>query len=588
MNQTVEKIARTTWTEPRHFFFWLAVVCLAGFVGVIAATGLTTASSTLALVAVGCGLCFALSLVCFIIAWIPPLRRLLERLLAHRFLVLGCLLTLVALVYAVENWRGRRAWQNFKLEREARGDRLNLANLLPPPVIEERNFFNTPLWNDLRFVRTNDRVLWSDTNWGNHIVFTAFGPGNGNAPSTGNWAKSHRVNLAAWQAFYRGTNNLFPSSSGALTNFFPVAREPQTPAADVLLALSKFNENRQVLIASANRPQARFWINYDDGPGMMLPHLSRLKSAIQYLSLHANAALKAGEKQTALEDLKLQFRLLDSIRSEPILISQLVRIAGFQIALQSVWEGLADRQWNENDLSFLQSQLDVLDFLEDYRAAMRGELGCQLWVVDYVHKRGLGAWEQLAGSDHEGSSPDELMRFLGKGAFQLIPSGWFDQSKLSMCRIHDEFILSAVDQKGGVVAPSRVKQSEFAFGNRHWGLYDTFAKMVLPAYGRAIQRFARGQASLELARLGCALERYRLANGQFPETLEALTPRFIRKVPMDVINGGALKYERVGDDQFTLYSVGWNERDDGGQISLARSGSQDQDQGDWVWQYSGG
>ena len=46
----------------------------------------------------------------------------------------------------------------------------------------------------------------------------------------------------------------------------------------------------------------------------MLPHLARLKAASQYLSLHANAALKAGDRETALEDLKLQFRLIEAIR----------------------------------------------------------------------------------------------------------------------------------------------------------------------------------------------------------------------------------------------------------------------------------
>jgi hypothetical protein len=35
-----------------------------------------------------------------------------------------------------------------------------------------------------------------------------------------------------------------------------------------------------------------------------------------------------------------------------------------------------------------------------------------------------------------------------------------------------------------------------------------------------------------------------------------------------------------------LYSVGWNETDDGGQVVLKPDGkSVDRDQGDWVWRY---
>ena len=136
------------------------------------------------------------------------------------------------------------------------------------------------------------------------------------------------------------------------------------------------------MIAAAARPEARFWINYDAGFAMLLPHLARLKASSQYLSLHATAALKAGDRATALEDMKLSFRLIESIRREPILISQLVRMAMLQIALQPVWEGLADRQWTEADLSVIESELGKLDFLADYQFAMRGERACELWTVD--------------------------------------------------------------------------------------------------------------------------------------------------------------------------------------------------------------
>ena len=64
-----------------------------------------------------------------------------------------------------------------------------------------------------------------------------------------------------------------------------------------------------------------------------------------------------------LRTCKLLFRLLESIRNEPTLISQLVRIAMLQIGLQPVWEGLADRQWTEADLSMIESELGKLDFL---------------------------------------------------------------------------------------------------------------------------------------------------------------------------------------------------------------------------------
>ena len=38
----------------------------------------------------------------------------------------------------------------------------------------------------------------------------------------------------------------------------------------------------------------------------------------------------------------------------------------------------------------------------------------------------------------------------------------------------------------------------------------------------------------------------------------------IEKLPHDIINGQPLHYRRTDDGQFVLYSVGWDEKDDGG------------------------
>jgi hypothetical protein len=90
---------------------------------------------------------------------------------------------------------------------------------------------------------------------------------------------------------------------------------------------------------------------------------------------------------------------------------------------------------------------------------------------------------------------------------------------------------------------------------------------------------------VNLARTACALERFRLAHGKYPEALDALAPQFIAKVPHDPIDGQPLHYRPTDDGQFILYSVGWNEKDDGGTVVLTKGGSVDLDAGDWVRRY---
>ena len=69
--------------------------------------------------------------------------------------------TILALVYGEENWRGRRAWQKFRHELEARGEQLDLKDFIPKPVPAEQNFAATPLVESW----INDRAwkkFWED------------------------------------------------------------------------------------------------------------------------------------------------------------------------------------------------------------------------------------------------------------------------------------------------------------------------------------------------------------------------------------------------------------------------------------------
>ena len=46
-----------------------------------------------------------------------------------------------------------------------------------------------------------------------------------------------------------------------------------------------------------------------------------------------------------------------------------------------------------------------------------------------------------------------------------------------------------------------------------------------------------------------------------------------------------MKYGRADDGRFILYSVGWNEKDDGGVVATKKDDRQDVLQGDWVLEY---
>lgn len=138
-------------------------------------------------------------------------------------------------------------------------------------------------------------------------------------------------------------------------------------------------------------------------------------------------------------------------------------------------------------------------------------------------------------------------------------------------RFKDDYILAAVNIRTRTVSPKTTEAIRKAKREAK-GPYSAlvqFLSLSESTFGESLPfacKFAYGQTQVDLARVAIALERYQLAHGNYPETLEALVPQFITKLPHDVINGQPLKYRRTNDGSFILYSIGWNEKDDGGFI----------------------
>jgi len=182
---------------------------------------------------------------------------------------------------------------------------------------------------------------------------------------------------------------------------------------------------------------------------------------------------------------------------------------------------------------------------------------------------------------------DDVGNQIVTNSLRWMPSAFFYQNQLAFARMYEQLVLPLVDLTNRTVSVAAYRTSEADIKQqiKHYSPYTVQALMVFPAVGKSVMKFAMVQAQVDLARVACALERFRLARGNYPETLDALAPQFIEKLPHDIINGQPLHYRRTDDGQFVLYSVGWDEKDDGGKIILTKNGTVDREKGDWVWQY---
>ena len=139
-----------------------------------------------------------------------------------------------------------------------------------------------------------------------------------------------------------------------------------------------------------------------------------------------------------------------------------------------------------------------------------------------------------------------------------------------------------------IISPEISKRFERALGQeyrRHLIPDNILVSFMVPPLDREAINCARTQAAVDMAKIACALERYRRAQNSYPEQLDARAPQFIEKIPRDVINGQPYHYRLTEKGGFLLYSVGWNGKDDGGVPDDGRPYYPLNNRGDWVWQY---
>jgi hypothetical protein len=505
---------------------------------------------------------------------------------------LACFATLIALAYAEEDWRGWHAWNQFKHQWEAKGEKLDYASVIPPAVPDEQNFALTPIvasCYEHYFDKNGHELIPQNTNVVDRLSIldwrdTSYESQREKVPDSAGWQAAQKMDLKAWQAFFRSP----PPTNSVLTNSFSIAPRPQTPAEDVLLALSKYDSVIQEIRQASRLSYSRFPLTYnsEDSFSILLPHLGALKTSMRALRLRSVAELQNNQTELAGEDVKLGLYLANSIRTETFPISQLVRLSMVELALQPVWEGLDEHRWSESQLISLDKDLAKLDFLVDCQKAQKSEIFFSAVEANYL-KRHRDYAKQFAqmGLKYSG---DTVLQF---AIYRYMPGGWFYQSALKNGRTQMQY-LPAVNHDTTTISPALVQRADAAAKNAvsFFDPLDSLKKTFNSEFifmGNFLKQIAYGQVSVDLARVATALERFRLAHGEYPESLDALAPQFMEKIPHDIIGGQPLHYRRTSDGQFVLYSVGWNERDDGGVVVFAKGStpSLDINQGDWVWRY---
>ena len=458
----------------------------------------------------------------------PALTSGLTWRVARRLLLsVAVLATLAAASYTEENWRGKRAWENCRDELGTRGAVFDWNTRIPPPVSDDQNFFSAPKmaeWFAGR--RTNDLAQRLDD------------------------PRTHAINI-------NGTN----------------AIQTEVGARDYLAWSDQFLPDFDRIRAALKRPYARIDCDYGQPMTVLAPNFVTIRNLAQTLAQRAHCFLLLDEPEKASAELTLLHdfcRILGCAPTgKPItLVGAMINVAVAGLYADTIADGLRSHAWREPQLAALERQLGEIHLKTALAETLIDEPMFTLRTLETSSRSELV--ELFLGSSGNSKRSPLLLKY--------APRGWLYQYMVVHARLNEK-VSAGFDAANQTVSPHKIDEAGrvLQYNIDHVSPYNFLAHWATPNWMKAVQTFARNQTMANEGAVACALERYRLIHGEYPETLDALVPQLIDKLPHDLIGGQQLKYRRVGGSQFLLYSLGWNETDDGG-----ISGKSIAD-GDWVW-----
>jgi hypothetical protein len=302
------------------------------------------------------------------------------------------------------------------------------------------------------------------------------------------------------------------------------------------------------------RPGYRQELDYSQGPGLLLPHLSGNREVSRILSVLARRQVAAGRTEAAWHTAMLGIRFADSLRTESILISQLVRVAQLGIAMEALRTVAEVAPPSADDDAKLEALLASFESREPLVSTFDTE---RLAFGEWVFKLSASEINQMNGNNS---------KCLSVISWAYTPLKRPDHA--AYLRIQRNYARNAAEP----YAPG-----DAGFGDKMFSAvprYCILTRMLVPALSLIKATFTAMIAQTRVTRAGLAAIRFKQEQGAFPSDLQTLKLANAD----DPFTGKPLIY-RPTDRGFTIYSVGINMVDDGG------TKGKNSRSGDEVWRY---
>jgi len=352
-----------------------------------------------------------------------------------------------------------------------------------------------------------------------------------------------------------GKEDLFACLGSLAGEVLQTNAAPQALEAFRQLASQKVASTAlQALEAGSAKPGCRYDVDYAKGAGIVVAHVASVRGLTRILCAAARVQAADGDSVAAWNSALAALRMANALKNEPLLISQLTRMAQFRVVVDTIHAVSVHARPAADQYAQLDELLKTFDDSAPLVRTMDGE------------RLLFGEWAFNLSRAELRESGMPLHAAL---TILFAPRHHLDHA------VYLKILHAAATSAGQPYATADNVQEETMMAAVP--RYCVLTRTIVPALANAKMSLVSMRAQARITRAGLAVLRYRQEKGAYPATPAVTSQENL----IDPFSGKALIYH-LDPTGFTIYSVGRNMIDDGGVAERQRNAD------DIAWQYAEG
>lgn len=295
---------------------------------------------------------------------------------------------------------------------------------------------------------------------------------------------------------------------------------------------------------------------------MRIPDSIKMIDIVRLIGIDAVFKADEGKIKEAIEQIRWGNRFVERTMDESLLITGLVGLANMKHLCACLKQIVSGREIDSDMLTRLIQESDPEPWREKFVRGIHGERVFNL----------ENAWDVLEGEM-------EILDYnLGDRIFFWIMRPAVKADVLWAQSMFDKV------ESASLLPFYEIKEShqDIAQDIESIPWYFRLSGGFFPNFSSAWLKEAILEAFMGTGKIALACKIYKNREGHFPEDVSALIPDILEKAPLDPFTGDPYIY-KLQDDGFIVYSMGSNERDDGGRATYQITQLVAEKDDDWPW-----